>query len=136
MSVYLSVAQAQNIVFELMEIVPKGVSVTDENGIIIASSNASLLGKNSKLAAECIEQASQMISYNERHYSGNRTATPIFFRNICVGAIIMAGDVERIKRITSIARRIRIAVCLHIGRWRSRTVRWNVIRHVNRLIIT
>lgn len=106
MSVYLSVAQAQNIVFELMEIVPKGVSVTDENGIIIASSNASLLGKNSKLAAECIEQASQMISYNERHYSGNRTATPIFFRNICVGAIIMAGDVERIKRITSIAKAV------------------------------
>ena len=40
MSVYLSVAQAQNIVFELMEIVPKGVSVTDENGVIIASSSA------------------------------------------------------------------------------------------------
>ncbi|MDO5349229.1 MAG: helix-turn-helix domain-containing protein [Lachnospiraceae bacterium] len=106
MSVYLSVAQAQNIVFELMEIVPRGVSVTDEKGSIIASSNAALLGKNSQLAAECIEQASQMQSYNERHYSGNRTATPIFFRNICVGAIIMAGDAERIKRITSIAKAV------------------------------
>ena len=39
MSIYLSVAQAQNIVFELMEIIPKGVSVADENGYIIASSN-------------------------------------------------------------------------------------------------
>ena len=50
MSVYLSVAQAQNIVFELMEIVPKGVSVADENGCIIASSSAAFLGKSSRLA--------------------------------------------------------------------------------------
>lgn len=106
MSVYLSVAQAQNIVFELMEIVPKGVSVTDEKGVVIASSNASFLGKSSKLAIECIEQASQMQNYNERHYSSNRTATPIFFRNICVGAIVMSGDVEKIKRITSIAKAV------------------------------
>ncbi len=44
MSVYLSVAQAQNIVFELMEIVPKGVSVADENGCIIASSSPTMSG--------------------------------------------------------------------------------------------
>ena len=34
MSIYLSVAQAQNIVFELMEIIPKGVSVADELSLI------------------------------------------------------------------------------------------------------
>ena len=55
MSVYLSVAQAQNIVFELMEIVPKGVSVADENGCIIASSSAAFLGKcpNRQLPNRC-----------------------------------------------------------------------------------
>lgn len=106
MSVYLSVAQAQNIVFELMEIVPKGVSVADENGCIIASSSASFLGKSSKLAKECIDQASQLQSYNERHYEGNTTATPLFFRDICVGAIVMTGDPERIKRLTSIAKAV------------------------------
>ena len=106
MSVYLSVAQAQNIVFELMEIVPKGVSVADENGCIIASSSAAFLGKSSRLAKECIEQAGQLQSYNERHYEGNTTATPLFFRDICVGAIIMTGDPERIKRLTSIAKAV------------------------------
>lgn len=106
MSVYLSVAQAQNIVFELMEIVPKGVSVADEKGSVIASSNAACLGKVSRLARECAEQASQMQSYNERHYEGNKTATPLFFRDICVGAVIMTGDPERIKRLTSIAKAV------------------------------
>lgn len=103
MSVYLSVAQAQNIVFELMEIIPKGVSVADEKGCIIASSNAACLGKVSRLARECVDQASLMQSYNERHYEGNKTATPLFFRDICVGAIVMIGDPERVKRLTSIA---------------------------------
>ena len=68
MSIYLSVAQAQNIVFELMEIIPKGVSVADENGYIIASSNAMSMGKISSLAKECIDQSNMMQSYNERHY--------------------------------------------------------------------
>ena len=106
MSIYLSVAQAQNIVFELMEIIPKGVSVADENGYIIASSNTMSMGKVSSLAKECIDQSNMMQSYNERHYEGKKTATPLFFRDICVGAILMTGDPERIKRLTSIVKAV------------------------------
>ena len=34
MNVYLSVTQAKNIVFQLMEIIPEGVSICDESGIL------------------------------------------------------------------------------------------------------
>ncbi len=59
MSIYLSVAQAQNIVFELMEIIPKGVSVADENGYIIASSNTMSMGKVSSLAKYSLQGTTQ-----------------------------------------------------------------------------
>lgn len=106
MNVYLTVAQAKNIVFQLVEIIPEGVSVTDQDGRIIASSKSRNLQKISRLARECIEQAVSAVPYNERCFEGNRTASPLFFKEICVGAIIMTGDVEKVKRLTSIARAV------------------------------
>ena len=106
MSVYLSATQAKNIVFQLMEIITQGVSVCDEDGSIMASSDNSRIRKISPLAKRCVEQATSARPYNERLYENKETATPLFFKEICVGAILMLGDPEQVKRLTSIAKAV------------------------------
>ena len=106
MNVYLSVAQAKNIVFQLMEIIPDGVSLCDESGMILSSSDTGRINRVSALAKQCVEQATSAKPYNERLVEGNETATPLFFKDICVGAVLMLGDTEYIKRLTSIVKAV------------------------------
>lgn len=106
MNVYLSVTQAKNIVFQLMEIIPEGVSICDESGMILSSSDTGRINRISSLAKECVEQATAGKPYNERLVEKGETATPLFFKEICVGAVLMLGDTEKIKRLTSVVKAV------------------------------
>lgn len=106
MNVYLSTAQAKSIVLQLMQIFPEGVSLCDEDGVILSSSDTGRINRTSPLAKQCIEQANSGKPYNERVVDGNVTATPLFFKDVCVGAVLMLGDIEQIKRLTSIAKAV------------------------------
>ena len=106
MNVYLTAAQAQQIVFQLLEVIPGEISVTDESGSILGTSNKNLLKKQSKLAQKCVEQTTSQLPYNECLVEGNKIAVPLQFRDVCVGVILIKGDVERIKRLTSIAKAV------------------------------
>lgn len=106
MNVYLSTTQAKNIVFQLMEIIPDGVSVTDEVGHILASTDSKKVKTVSALAERCVKQATTEKLYNERLVEGSETATPLFFKDICVGAVLMLGNVEQVKRLTSIVKAV------------------------------
>ena len=61
MNVYLTAAQAQQIVFQLLEVIPGEISVTDESGSILGTSNKNLLKKQSKLAQTCVEQTTSQL---------------------------------------------------------------------------
>ena len=50
MNVYLSTAQAKSIVLQLMQIFPEGVSLCDEDGVILSSSNTGRINRTSPLA--------------------------------------------------------------------------------------
>ena len=106
MNVYLSTAQAKSIVLQLMQIFPEGVSLCDEDGVILSSSDTGRINRTSPLAKQCIEQANSGKLYNERVVDGNVTATPLFFKDVCVGAVLMLGDNEQIKCLTSIAKAV------------------------------
>lgn len=97
MNVYLSTAQAKSIVLQLMQIFPEGVSLCDEDGVILSSSDTGRINRTSPLAKQCIEQANSGKPYNERVVDGNVTATPLFFKDVCVGAVLMLGDNEQIQ---------------------------------------
>ena len=66
MNVYLSTAQAKSIVLQLMQIFPEGVSLCDEDGVILSSSDTGRINRTSPLAKQCIEQANSGKLYNER----------------------------------------------------------------------
>ena len=106
MNVYLSTAQAKSIVLQLMQIFPEGVSLCDEDGVILSSSDTGRINRTSPLAKQCSEQANSGKLYNERVVDGNVTATPLFFKDVCVGAVLMLGDNEQIKCLTSIAKAV------------------------------
>lgn len=106
MNVYLTTAQAQQIVYQLQEIPLGEISVTDESGYILASSDTRKLHKHSQLAILCVECATQGRTYNERVTKGTETATPLLFRDQCVGTILINGNSEKIKRLTSIAKAV------------------------------
>ena len=50
MNVYLSTAQAKSIVLQLMQIFPEGVSLCDEDGVILSSSDTGRINRTSPLA--------------------------------------------------------------------------------------
>ena len=77
MNVYLSTSQAKSIVLQLMQIFPEGVSLCDEDGVILSSSDTGRINRTSPLAKQCIEQANSGKLYNERGVDGNVTATPL-----------------------------------------------------------
>ena len=77
MNVYLTAAQAQQIVFQLLEVIPGEISVTDESGSILGTSNKNLLKKQSKLAQTCVEQTTSQLPYNECLVEGNKIAVPL-----------------------------------------------------------
>lgn len=106
MNIYLSAIQANNIVNQLKEIIQGKVFVTDELGLILACSEHEEKDTYSNFAKESVEQANQMRLYNERYVNQNQTATPIFYKNVCVGSIVMEGDLDHIKRLTSIAKAV------------------------------
>ena len=54
MNVYLSTAQAKSIVLQLMQIFPEGVSLCDEDGVILSSSDTGRINRTSPLAKQCI----------------------------------------------------------------------------------
>ena len=93
MNVYLSTAQAKSIVLQLMQIFPEGVSLCDEDGVILSSSDTGRINRTSPLAKQCIEQANSGKPYNERVVDGNVTATPLFFKDVCVGAVLMLFEI-------------------------------------------
>ena len=45
MNVYLSTAQAKSIVLQLMQIFPEGVSLCDEDGVILSSSDTGRINR-------------------------------------------------------------------------------------------
>lgn len=101
MNVYLSTAQAKSIVLQLMQIFPEGVSLCDEDGVILSSSDTGRINRTSPLAKQCIEQANSGKPYNERVVDGNVTATPLLFKDVCVGAVLMLGDMPQRRRSPS-----------------------------------
>jgi len=62
---------------QLMQIFPEGVSLCDEDGVILSSSDTGRINRTSPLAKQCIEQANSGKPYNERVVDGNVTATPL-----------------------------------------------------------
>ena len=100
----LSKTIAQNIVKEMMSVVPYNINVMNENGIIVGSGDLSRIGDIHEGAVEAIRKKSLNVIYDESESVKPGVNEPIIIDGKVIGVIGITGYSDEVKKFIKLVR--------------------------------